>query len=116
MDDFEYPTSYRPLVPGEWVCVVTDGVTEAMDVAGQLYGTTRLQAVLSALPDGADATAVRAAVREDVARFVGAAEPSDDLTLVCVRWTGPMAAESGDADLDALLAAPGGDAPPGDPT
>lgn len=116
MDDFEYPTSYRPLVPGEWVCVVTDGVTEAMNVAGDLYGTTRLQAVLSALPDGVDATTVRAAVREDVARFVGAAEPSDDLTLVCVRWTGPMVAESGDADLDALLDAPAGDVPPGDPS
>ena len=114
MDDFDYPTSYRQLVAGEWVCVVTDGVTEAMDAAGQLYGTVRLQAALSSLPDNANATQVRAAVRDDVARFVGAAEPSDDLTLLCVRWNGPMKAESDETALDALLAAPGDDAPPSD--
>jgi hypothetical protein len=27
-------------------------------------------------------------VRADVARFVGGAEPSDDLTLLCLRWRG----------------------------
>jgi hypothetical protein len=31
---------------------------------------------------------VLAAVRADVRAFVGAAVPSDDLTLLCVRWNG----------------------------
>jgi len=29
-----------------------------------------------------------AAVRVDVGGFVGGAEPSDDLTLMCLRWAG----------------------------
>jgi serine phosphatase RsbU (regulator of sigma subunit) len=88
LEGFEYPFAERALAPGEWVCVVTDGVTEAMNAAGQLYGAGRLQAVLHSLPADVEADAMLAAVRADVARFVGGAEPSDDLTLLCLRWRG----------------------------
>jgi serine phosphatase RsbU (regulator of sigma subunit) len=89
MTDFEYPTEYRRLVPGEWLCTVTDGVTEAMDGRHAAYGATRLRELLAGLPEGIDAEGVIAALREDVRRFVGAGEPSDDLTAVCLRWNGP---------------------------
>ena len=88
MEDYAYPVEYRALAAGEWVCVVTDGVTEAMNEAGELYGAARLRAVLEALPEAVEPQALLAAVRADVARFVGAAEPSDDLTLLCLRWRG----------------------------
>jgi len=88
IDDYPYPTAQRSLRPGEWICVVTDGVTEAMNPAGELYGAARLQAVLAVLPDTTQPPAMLAAVRADVSRFVGAAEPSDDLTLLCLRWRG----------------------------
>jgi len=49
-----------------------------------------------------------AAVRADVGRFVGAAEPSDDLTLICLRWNGAAPAlpddPLADVDLDAPIA------------
>jgi len=88
LDEFEYPTSYRQLARGEWLCVVTDGVTEAMNASRELYGNARLDSVLGDVPAGAAPEAVVEAVREDVRRFVGAAEPSDDLTLLCLRWDG----------------------------
>jgi serine phosphatase RsbU (regulator of sigma subunit) len=72
--------------------VVTDGVTEAMNPQGELYGAPRLQAVLRALADNAAPAEVLAAVRADVRAFVGPAVPSDDLTLLCVRWNGGQAA------------------------
>jgi serine phosphatase RsbU (regulator of sigma subunit) len=109
MENYAYPVEYRALAPGEWVCVVTDGVTEAMNESGAMYGASRLQSVLAALPPVISPTQILASVRADVGRFVGAAEPSDDLTLLCVRWTGAQAAasiddESADVDLDAPVA------------
>jgi CHASE2 domain-containing sensor protein len=109
MENYAYPVEYRALASGEWVCVVTDGVTEAMNEAGAMYGASRLQSVLAALPAAIGPTQILAAVRADVGRFVGAAEPSDDLTLLCVRWNGVRAAaplddESADVDLDAPVA------------
>lgn len=86
VEGFEYPMASRQLAPGEWLCVVTDGVTEAMNAAGELYGAPRLRRALESLPQSTDPHAMLATVRADVGRFVGAAEASDDLTLMCLRW------------------------------
>jgi serine phosphatase RsbU (regulator of sigma subunit) len=87
IEGFEYPSAHRSLIRGEWLCVVTDGVTEAMNPGGEFYGAARLIGLLerhrSEAPD-----AIVAAVAEDVRRFAGTAEQSDDLTLLCVRWYG----------------------------
>lgn len=82
VEPFVYPCARRQLAPGETLCVVTDGVTEAIDSAGAFYGAARLRNVL-------EREAGVAAVRGDVQRFVGATEQADDLTLLCVRWNGP---------------------------
>jgi adenylate cyclase len=82
VERFVYPSARRQLAPGETLCVVTDGVTEAIDGAGAFYGAARLRNVLEREPGVA-------AVRGDVQRFVGATEQADDLTLLCVRWNGP---------------------------
>jgi serine phosphatase RsbU (regulator of sigma subunit) len=109
MEDYAYPVEYRALTAGEWICVVTDGVTEAMNAAGELYGAGRLQTVLAAQSSAVTPNELLAAVRADVGRFVGTAEASDDLTLLCVRWNGAAVAPPGedelaDVDLDAPVA------------
>lgn len=88
VENYAYPVERRQVVPGEWICVVTDGVTEAMNPRGELYGGQRLQAVLRSAAAGATPTQLIDAVRADVRAFVGTAVPSDDLTLLCVRWNG----------------------------
>jgi len=88
VENYAYPTARRTLAPGEWVCVVTDGVTEAMNSTGELYGATRLRRVLDSLPPDVEPPSMLAAVRTDVGTFVGTAEPSDDLTLMGLRWRG----------------------------
>lgn len=93
VEGYEYPTGHRELLGGECLCVVTDGVTEAMNARQELYGAARLDHVLASLAE-TDPELVLAAVTKDVADFVSDAEPSDDLTLLCVRWEGP-----GDAGL-----------------
>jgi len=86
-EKFPFVTDTAQLAPGEWLCAVTDGVTEAMDASGGLYGVQRLEQVLGALDAQAGPDEITAAVRDDVTRFVGAASASDDLTLLALRWS-----------------------------
>ncbi len=84
---YAYASGQLGLPQGGWLCVVTDGVTEAMNERGELYGAARLVSVLRGLESAAP-EAIIAALRDDVRRFAGHAEQSDDLTLLCVRWNG----------------------------
>jgi serine phosphatase RsbU (regulator of sigma subunit) len=68
------------------LCLITDGVTEAMNAAGELYGSERLAAALAKA--GTEPGQLIAALHADVKNFVGDAEPSDDLTLLAVRFNG----------------------------
>ncbi len=87
MDDFEYPVQRYRLQPGESLCLTTDGIGEAMNEAGNLYGNARLDSLLTSA--GGDPAAIVQSVRDDVRLHVGAAEASDDLTLLVLRWNGP---------------------------
>ena len=89
MDDFTYGGATHRLLPGEFVYMVTDGVTEAMNGAAELYGGERLHAALARPIGPADrADDLLERVRVDVAAFAGAAEPADDLTILVLRWRG----------------------------
>jgi serine phosphatase RsbU (regulator of sigma subunit) len=71
--------------PGDLTFFYTDGLVETEDVAGEMFGSERLQSLLTGLqPDGLDTLLerVEAAVRE----FRGAAEPFDDATLMALRF------------------------------
>jgi serine phosphatase RsbU (regulator of sigma subunit)/CHASE2 domain-containing sensor protein len=89
VDDFPYVTEVRQLVPGDVLCMTTDGITEAMTETGALMGRARTEAVLAAMPPNASATAITDGLQAAVAEFVAGAEPSDDLTILTVRWYGP---------------------------
>ena len=84
--DYVYERGELELMPGGWLCAVTDGVTEAMNLRSELYGSARMMETLAAAGDDPKATIT--ALRDDVRRFAGAAEQSDDLTLLCVRRNG----------------------------
>jgi sigma-B regulation protein RsbU (phosphoserine phosphatase) len=58
-----------------------------MDERYKLYGGPRVLETLSGL-QAASPEVVIAALNDDVRRFAGGAEQSDDITLLCVRWNG----------------------------
>jgi serine phosphatase RsbU (regulator of sigma subunit) len=87
IEGFAYSSTKLKLGKGGWFCVVTDGVTEAMNPRSELYGSARLLETVRALNAPAPQAVVQA-LRDDVRRFAGIAEQSDDLTLLCVRWEG----------------------------
>jgi CHASE2 domain-containing sensor protein len=86
VEDFLYAAASYQMHPGETLCLVTDGVTEAMNAAGECYGRRRLEEVLEDLGPTATPEAVGQAVVGDVKRFAAGADPSDDLTVLVLRW------------------------------
>jgi adenylate cyclase len=96
LEGYPYPLGREWLVPGERLCMITDGITEAMNPAGQLYGHKRLEVVLGR-SNTADPAGIVDAVREDVREFVGTAEQADDMSVLSLRWNGPVRAPGGAA-------------------
>ncbi|MEO5766694.1 MAG: CHASE2 domain-containing protein [Casimicrobiaceae bacterium] len=89
VDDYAYRGAERQLSAGDMLCIVTDGVGDARNPAGESYGTRRADATLSRIAaTRPDARAVVAALRADVAAFAAGAEPADDLTVLALRWNG----------------------------
>ena len=91
VEDFAYTVSRIQLRVGDRLCMVTDGITEATNSAGDLYGSARLRVALSALAAGASVAAITQQVRADVGTFVAGAEASDDLAVLVLHWLGPPA-------------------------
>jgi serine phosphatase RsbU (regulator of sigma subunit) len=89
LDGFSYVAAEHRMSRGGIVCVVSDGVTEAMNPAGELYGAGRLRQALEQGRNAENPAALVNVIRADVAQFVGGAEAADDLTLLVLRWNGP---------------------------
>ena len=89
IDGFSYASAEHRISARGMVCVVSDGVTEAMNQKGELYGAGRVGNVLGRNRSAPNPAAVVDAVRADVAQFVGGAEVADDLTVLVLRWNGP---------------------------
>jgi sigma-B regulation protein RsbU (phosphoserine phosphatase) len=87
IDGIGYPTATRELKPNDTMLLLTDGVSEAFDASGSLFGQDRLAVVLTGR-GGNDPHAVIKAVTEEVARFSVGAEQSDDITGLAVQYRG----------------------------
>ena len=88
IDDFSYVAQKLSLSPGDTLCLITDGVTEAMNVQHEQYGAKRLESVLQTTDGKALPPEVVARLKESLAAFVGEAEASDDMTMLVLRWAG----------------------------
>ena len=80
----EYQEQVTELRPEEAFVVYSDGISEAMDRAGDFFGDDRLRATLSDVR-GLSAEQIGRRVLASVAAFVGDAPPHDDVSLVVVR-------------------------------
>jgi DNA-binding response OmpR family regulator len=76
----------RPLGPGDILLLYTDGVSETMNGARELFGVERLQASVARLRR-APATEILEGVEEAVTRFAGGVVPSDDASLMVAKGT-----------------------------
>ena len=90
MDGVRYKEYDLQLKPGDRVFVYTDGVPEAMDADGKMFGTTRMVESLNADPD-VSLQELLDNVRKGVDGFVKDAVQFDDLTMLCLEYEGPDA-------------------------
>lgn len=82
----DYALGETRLGSGDQLLLYTDGVTEALNTRGELFGETRLLATLTGLRAGA-AGAIDT-VREAMRLFCDGQAPSDDVTLLALRYIG----------------------------
>ena len=85
MDCVKYTPRLAHLAPGDVLFLYTDGVTEAMDRKGELFGEERLAATLAAVSSSSPDT-VCGVVRVAVAAFADGATAVDDLTVLAVQY------------------------------
>lgn len=87
-EEAEYKTGEVSLHPGDVLLLFSDGITEARARGGALFGLERLKAVLlQSLTRSA--REIHDAVLAAVSRFTMGGQPSDDVTLMVVRFLGP---------------------------
>ena len=86
MEGIRYRVNTIQLKTGDLLYLYTDGVTEATDVANNLYGEIRLQAVLQQENVG-DVETVCQQMKENVDHFVGDAPQFDDITMLALKYT-----------------------------
>ena len=68
---------------GRTLFVYTDGINEAENIHKEQFGEERLRELLQ--KDWGDARQTSESIHKAVAEFVGDAEPSDDLTKMCIK-------------------------------
>ncbi|PYN35291.1 MAG: chase2 sensor protein [Candidatus Rokuibacteriota bacterium] len=89
LDGFPYAASARRLTRGDTICLVTDGVLDAMSPKAEAYGRTRFEALLEKVGRAASAAEIGEAIRLEVSRFADGVEQSDDMAILVLRWKGP---------------------------
>lgn len=81
--DTEYKQTQWTLAPGDTMVLYTDGVTEAMTSANEIYGLKRLTEFLSHAP--VEVEPLGEALVEDVERYCAGEPQRDDICLICFR-------------------------------
>ena len=89
LDRFPYAASSRRLVPGDALCLVTDGVLDAMSPKAEAFGRARFEALIEKVGRAASAAEIGEAIRLEVSRFADGVEQSDDMAILVLRWKGP---------------------------
>jgi sigma-B regulation protein RsbU (phosphoserine phosphatase) len=85
MPDLIYHQAEISLYPGDTLLFYTDGLVEAKNKTGELFGFDRLEAALWRLDNGNTPQQVIDHLLAEVQAFVGEADQHDDITMVVVQ-------------------------------
>jgi len=86
-DGVTYNEQFIDLVPGDLLLLYTDGLVEAEDPDGEMYGRARLEHFVAENAQ-MNARALCDAIYIDVSRFTRALRPADDTTIVIAKILG----------------------------
>ncbi len=96
MEGIKYSEYTITLTPGSKLFLYTDGVPESVNAENELFGTERMLTALNADRTASPESIIRQ-VRRAVDEYAEDAEQFDDLTMLCVEFTGRSPGESGNA-------------------
>ena len=81
------PCPRTQIKPGDYLFCVTDGVTEAPDHDGALYGDERYRDLFRRMArENANPTAIVSALREELREYMDGTPARDDVTIVCAKF------------------------------
>ena len=89
MDGVRFRQHEFQLCPGDSFFVYTDGVTEATNGEHELFGTDRMLEALNKEPD-AEPDQLLKNVMDDIHRFMDGEDQFDDITMMCLKYNGPV--------------------------
>lgn len=92
LPDAQFEIGETALNANDLLFAYTDGVTEARDPQGEMFGEARLTDLREAHA-GESAEALLAAIETAVRDFIAGGEPTDDLTMLAVKRTGKPEAD-----------------------
>ena len=98
MENIMYSEYKLYLEPGQMLFLYTDGVPEATNAEGELYGTERMMQALNR-HTGPGPREILGAVKTDVDCFAGEAPRFDDMTMLCMKYNGLPGARKDSLDL-----------------
>jgi sigma-B regulation protein RsbU (phosphoserine phosphatase) len=84
MTELVYDESEISLKPFTAIIFTSDGIVEARNEAGELFGFERLEATINQIIDSQDAETIADYVIKTAEEFTGDAEQNDDMTVVVV--------------------------------
>ena len=87
MQGIRYREYELALKPGSRLFLYTDGVPEATNAENELFGTGRMLAALNAEPEASPRQQLQN-MQSAVDAFVKDAEQFDDLTMLCLEYSG----------------------------
>lgn len=87
-EDVPFPQKKITLAAGDMIFLYTDGVTEAMNVAGELFGENHLREVLNSEDKSESLEILLENLRKAIKIHAGDADQSDDITMLALKWNG----------------------------
>ncbi len=104
MNNVNYRSHQIVLTPGDRLVLYTDGVTEAQNSAGQLWGEESLVQALQAItPENAPFSQILAGIKAAIDAFADGAQQADDITMLTLEYHGAAAEAAAEVVLAATV-------------
>lgn len=87
-EDVSFEQQKIVLAPGDIIFLYTDGVTEAMNEGGELFGENYLRDVLNGEDTSESLETLLEHLRQAIKNHAGNAEQSDDITMLALKFNG----------------------------
>jgi len=84
-EDAEFSAEQTTLGVGDVLIILTDGITEVLNMGGVMYGHERLKEVMLSAPESVGAAEMLGVIIEDFEEYRGERILKDDVTVIALK-------------------------------